>query len=135
MPLWFGHVNKAIFNKREIRMGVRPVLTHVGRTSGTTYHTPLEAFAVDDGYVFILMYGSRSDWVRNVLASQRAQLQIDGEVVELGSPRLIDEKSAWALMPQRIQRPPKFLRVSEFLHMNGRPIATEPAGADARPAT
>lgn len=50
-----------------MRRGARPVLTHVGRTSGKTYRTPLDAHRVEGGYVFILVYGPRSDWVRNVL--------------------------------------------------------------------
>ena len=28
MPLWFGHVSKRLFNKSEIKKGIRPVLTH-----------------------------------------------------------------------------------------------------------
>ncbi len=43
MPLWFGQINKRVFNKMELKKGTRPVLTHVGRSSGTTYQTPLEA--------------------------------------------------------------------------------------------
>ncbi|MCD2106479.1 hypothetical protein O4214_16775 [Rhodococcus erythropolis] len=54
MPRWWGHVNKRVFNPRAISSGKRPVLTHVGRTSGTTYRTPLDAYPVDGGYVFIL---------------------------------------------------------------------------------
>ena len=79
MPLWFGHVNKRVFNKRELNKGVRPVITHVGRTSGTTYQTPLDATPVHGGYMFVLMYGSGSDWVKNVLAAGSASLSIDGE--------------------------------------------------------
>ncbi|MGI9610722.1 MAG: nitroreductase family deazaflavin-dependent oxidoreductase, partial [Acidimicrobiia bacterium] len=75
MPTWVAHINKRVFNKREIRKGKRPVITHVGRKSGTVFHTPLDAHQVEGGYVFILVYGSDSDWVRNVLAAGTATLK------------------------------------------------------------
>ena len=118
MPLWFGHVNKRVFNKRELNKGVRPVITHVGRTSGTTYRTPLEATPVDGGYMFVLMYGSGSDWVKNVLAAGSAILSIDGEEIELTAPRVVNEHAAWQLLPTTKKRPPSFLRVDEYLQMD-----------------
>ncbi len=64
MPMWVAEINKRVFNPMERRRGVRPVLSHVGRVTGRIHHTPLDAHPVDGGYVFILVYGSRSDWVR-----------------------------------------------------------------------
>ena len=32
LPRWLGTVNKHVFNKRELRIGTRPVLHHIGRT-------------------------------------------------------------------------------------------------------
>jgi deazaflavin-dependent oxidoreductase (nitroreductase family) len=118
MPLWWGQINKRVFNPRELERGVRPVLTHVGRVSGRTYRTPLEAHAVDGGYLFVLVYGSRSDWVRNVLAAGRAQLSVGGEDIELVAPRLLDEAEAWRALPEGVRRPPRLLRISEFLRMD-----------------
>ncbi len=69
-----------------LKRGVRPVLTHVGRTSGKTYHTPLDAHPVENGYIFILMYGSDSDWVKNVLAAGTAHLRVGGDEFELDPP-------------------------------------------------
>lgn len=118
MPRWWGQLNKRLFNPRELRRGVRPVLTHVGRTSGTIYRTPLDAHPVDGGYVFILVYGSGSDWVRNVMAAGHAHLAIAGEEVELTAPRVIDEEQAWRALPDSVQRPPRLLRISEYLRMD-----------------
>jgi deazaflavin-dependent oxidoreductase (nitroreductase family) len=89
MPRWWTRINKRVFNPMELRRGVRPVLTHVGRSSGTTYRTPLDAHPVEGGYVFVLVYGSRSDWVRNTLAAGHARLTVDGQDVELTAPRVI----------------------------------------------
>jgi deazaflavin-dependent oxidoreductase (nitroreductase family) len=115
MPRWWTQINKRVFNPAELRRGTRPVLTHVGRSSGATYRTPLDAHPVDGGYVFILVYGSRSDWVRNVLAAGHARLAIDGQDIELAAPRLISEKDAWRAIGEGVKRPPGFLRINEYL--------------------
>ncbi|MGW4243011.1 nitroreductase family deazaflavin-dependent oxidoreductase [Nocardia sp. NPDC004722] len=126
MPKWWGHVNRQIFNPRALAGGRWPVLTHTGRTSGTTYRTPLDAYPVDGGYLFILVYGSRSDWVRNVLASGYARLRIDGRDLELDTPRLIDKSQALQALPEKAH-PPRLLRITEFLRMDLIPAPDHPA--------
>ncbi|MEV0334383.1 nitroreductase family deazaflavin-dependent oxidoreductase [Nocardia sp. NPDC050717] len=118
MPLWWGHINKRVFNPRAVKGGKWPVLTHVGRRSGRTYQTPLDAFPVDGGYLFVLVYGARSDWVRNILAAGSARLRVEGAEVALTAPRLVDEAEAFAAMAPDAARPPKLLRISEFLRMD-----------------
>jgi deazaflavin-dependent oxidoreductase (nitroreductase family) len=118
MPRWWTHINKRVFNPVELRRGVRPVLTHVGRASGTTYRTPLDAHPVEGGYVFILVYGSRSDWVRNALAAGHARLRIDGRDLELTAPRLISSDEAWAAIGEGVKRPPGVLNITEYLRMD-----------------
>jgi deazaflavin-dependent oxidoreductase (nitroreductase family) len=118
MPRWWGHINKRVFNPRAIAGGRWPVLTHVGRTSGATYHTPLEAHRVDGGYLFVLVYGSGSDWVQNVLAADGARLRVDGEEVDLAAPRLVGRDEAFRALPDEVARPPKVLRITEFLRMD-----------------
>lgn len=118
MPRWWTRINKRVFNPAELRRGVRPVLTHVGRSSGTTYRTPLDAHPVDGGYVFILVYGSRSDWVRNSLAAGHASLRIDNIEIELTAPRLISEHEAWQAIGDGPKRPPRILRITEYLRMD-----------------
>lgn len=118
MPLWWGHINKRVFNPRAIAGGKYPVLTHVGRTSGTTYRTPMDAHPVDGGYVFVLVYGSRSDWVRNVLAAGHARLRVDGAEVDLTAPRLIGPDEVFDALADDVARPPKVLKITEFLRMD-----------------
>lgn len=117
MPLWFGQINKRVFNKMELKRGTRPVLQHVGRTSAKPYRVPLDAHPVEGGYIFILVYGSGSDWVQNILAAGSAKLERDGRVIELTSPRVITKEAAWKLLPEATKAPPDFLRVSEYLQM------------------
>ena len=89
VPMWVAQINKRVFNKMELKRGKRPVLTHKGRSSGTTYRTPLDAHRANDSFIFILMYGSDSDWVRNVMASGSAGLKIMNDSWDLVTPRLI----------------------------------------------
>ena len=118
MPRWWTQINKRVFNPVELRRGTRPVLTHVGRTSGASYRTPLDAHGVDGGYVFILVYGSRSDWVRNILAAGHARRAVDGQAIELTSPRLVSDQEAWQAIGEGVKRPPGFLRINEYLRMD-----------------
>lgn len=118
MPLWWGKVNKRVFNPSALKNGKWKVLTHIGRSSGRVYRTPLEAYEVDGSFVFILVYGSRSDWVQNTLHSGSASLEADGELIELASPRLIGGKEAWSLLDGVAKPPPGFLNVNEFLQMD-----------------
>lgn len=118
LPKLLAQVNKRTFNKLEIKKGVRPTLTHVGRKSGKVYKVPLDAHPVDGGYIFILNYGADSDWVKNILAAGTAQLTIDGEESALVSPRVINAETAWAQLPTTTKAPPSFLNVTEYLQMD-----------------
>lgn len=118
VPRWVARINRRVFNPREIKKGERPVLSHVGRRSGKTHQTPLDAHPVDGGYIFILMYGSGSDWVQNVLASGTAQLTAGGETHQLAAPRVIPADAAWAQLPDTAKPPPAFLNVTEYLQMD-----------------
>ncbi|MCP3996521.1 MAG: nitroreductase family deazaflavin-dependent oxidoreductase, partial [bacterium] len=105
------------FNPFELKKGKRPTVTHVGRSSGKTYVTPLDAHQVDDGYMFILVYGAKSDWVQNILASGTASLHKDGESLELTNPRVVAGDVAWPLLGED-KKPPGFLKIDEFLWMD-----------------
>jgi deazaflavin-dependent oxidoreductase (nitroreductase family) len=117
-PRWLAEINKRFFNRMELRRGKRPVLTHVGRTSGTTYRTPLDAHRVGDAFVFILVYGSQADWVQNIMASGHARLATGGEMFDLTHPRLLKKDAAWELLEGKAKPPPGFMNVNEFLQMD-----------------
>jgi len=120
LPRWLARINKRVFNPREIRRGVRPVLTHVGRSSGRTYRTPLDAHALPDGYLFFPLYGPRTDWVRNVLAAGGARLSIDGEEMQLESPRMVRKQDIWPHLPAGTKTPVGVSDESELLRMDVR---------------
>ncbi len=118
MPRWLARINRRVFNPIEIKRGVRPVLIHVGRSSGKTYQTPLDAHPVDGGYLFIPMYGPRTDWVRNILAAGTARLRIEGRELELESPRLVEMDAAWGLLPPTTKVPPGISEELGLLRMD-----------------
>lgn len=117
MPLWWGQINKRIFNPRAVEGGEWPVLRHVGRESARTYRTPLDALAVDGGYFFVLVYGPESDWAQNVLAAGSATLEVDGQEIRLDSPRVVPLEEAFARLPEGTKRPPRLLRITQCLEM------------------
>src|SRR5262249_31797682 len=73
------------------------ILTHVGRTSGHTYRTPINVFRRGDHYLFALTYGSNVDWVKNVLAAGGCQMRTRGRDISLVEPELIVDPALSAL--------------------------------------
>lgn len=118
MPLWWGKINKRIFNPIELRRGKRPTLTHVGRKSGREYVTPLDAHEVDGGFLFILVYGSDCDWVQNILASGTATLRKGGTAFELANPRVITRDEVQPLLGEGLKIPGGPIKLEEFLRMD-----------------
>lgn len=67
------------------------VVTHVGRRSGRTFHTPVNLFRSGDEYVFACTYGPEAQWVRNVLAAGGCTVRTRGHDVTLTDPQLIHD--------------------------------------------
>ena len=118
MPRLFTALTKNVFNPRELRAGRRPVLTHVGRASGTAHRTPLDAHPVAGGWLFVPVYGIESDWCRNILAAGEAELAVDGRQVGLINPRVVDRAEARRLLPEDVRLPSSILRIHQFLVMD-----------------
>lgn len=116
-PRWLAKVNKILFNPGQVRKGRYPVVTHVGRRSGATYRTPLDAFPTTTGWVLVARYGPESDWVRNVLAAGAATLRVDGVDHRLDSPRLVGVDTAREALAAA--EPPKgFTSAADFVLMD-----------------
>jgi deazaflavin-dependent oxidoreductase (nitroreductase family) len=118
LPKWLTLITKHVFNPMEIRRGVRPVLIHVGRSSGRTFETPLDAHPIDGGYLFIMNYGRDSDWVKNILASGSATLRVEGRELALESPRVISKEEALPSLPPTSKWPAERMNVIEGLRMD-----------------
>ena len=116
-PRWLAKMNKRVVNPKAIRKGEYPVVTHVGRTSGRSYQTPLDAYPTKNGYVLVARYGPESDWVQNILAAETATLRIDGEESSLDSPRLVSQKEALDVLVADVP-PADFTKAQDFVLMD-----------------
>lgn len=75
------------------------IVRHVGRTSGREYQNPISAYPLGDGFVIAVLYGARSQWVRNVMAAGRFTLRTKGRDVPLERPELIAAAQALPAFP------------------------------------
>lgn len=117
-PTWLAKINKRIFNQREIKRGKRPVVVHIGRSSGTLYETPLDAHPTKGGYVLVVRYGPGSDWVRNILEAGTATLRVDGEEHRLESPRLVSQQEAVDELATGFDSGRAFFKAEHYLLMD-----------------
>ena len=116
-PRWLAKINKRVINPRQIRKGDYPVVSHVGRTSGRSYETPLDAYPTWTGYVLVARYGPESDWVRNIMAAETATLRIEGEEHALDMPRLVSQEDALDVLISE-EPPGDFTKAEDFLLMD-----------------
>jgi deazaflavin-dependent oxidoreductase (nitroreductase family) len=118
-PRWLARFNKRVINPRQVRKGKYPVVCHVGRTSGRSFETPLDAFPTRTGFVLVARYGPNSDWVRNILAAGTATLRVEGRDWGLDSPRLVNQEDAIAALISE-EPPADFTKAEDFLLMDHR---------------
>jgi deazaflavin-dependent oxidoreductase (nitroreductase family) len=117
-PRWLAKINRTLFNPRQVRRGTSPVVTHVGRSSGDVYRTPLDAHPTRDGFVLVVRYGPESDWVRNILVSGSATLRVDGEEHLLMSPRLVSQDEVVDRFASGFDPGGDFYKAQHFLLMD-----------------
>jgi len=65
------------------------IVRHRGRVSGAEYETPVGVVADGDAFLVALPYGSRTQWLRNVLAAGSATLVHEGSTYQVDRPELI----------------------------------------------
>ena len=92
------------------------LLTYRGRTTGRIYHLPINVFKRGEHYIFVLTYGSESQWVKNVLAAGGCEIQVRGRDLRLVQPELI-VNPAWELIPWPARFIERMAGVTEFLVM------------------
>jgi len=90
------------------------VILHRGRRSGHEYRTPLFAFKHDRTLVIALLYGQRSDWLRN-LRQGGGHVIRRGHTFSLAPPEIVDTSEARQLLA-RLSRPARaYCRLAEAL--------------------
>jgi deazaflavin-dependent oxidoreductase (nitroreductase family) len=132
-PLVLGpliRLQRAVINPRQLRSAGTPgayaaVIRHRGRTSGRPYETPVGAVAAGDGFVIALVYGSRTNWLQNVLASECATIVHEGQVYQVDRPEIIPMQAVAAQFTAGDQRGFRWLAVDQALRVR----RVEPGGA------
>jgi hypothetical protein len=118
LPTWLARFNRRFTNPIAVKRGSWPVLIHEGRHSGKTYHTPLGAYPISEGFMFTVNY-DKSDWPRNVMAAGSAILRLDGEDIALVDPILVPPGEAYPLITDPdMKTPPAFVGIEHCLVMS-----------------
>jgi hypothetical protein len=102
------------------------VIRHQGRTTGRTYQTPVWAVPTEDGFVIAIVYGSGTDWLKNVLASRAAAIVHQGETYPVDQPEIVPIKSARAYFPATLQRTHRLVGVEGCLRVRRVTVAKTP---------
>jgi deazaflavin-dependent oxidoreductase (nitroreductase family) len=90
------------------------VILHRGRRSGHPYRTPLFAFRRDGTLVIALLYGSESDWLRNLRVGGGHVVRA-GRTSTVGPPEVVETSAADAVLA-RLSRPGRaYCRLAERL--------------------
>jgi deazaflavin-dependent oxidoreductase (nitroreductase family) len=127
----------AVGNRLQMRSAGTPgryasVIRHQGRTTGRTYETPVWAVPTEDGFVIAIVYGSRTDWLKNVLAGGAAAIVHQGDTYPVDQPEIVPMDSARAYFPARIQRTQRLVRVDRCLRVRWVKDRADGDGLDGR---
>jgi deazaflavin-dependent oxidoreductase (nitroreductase family) len=125
IPKFITGFNKHVTNKIIlIFAGWLPpfaVISHVGRRSGRVYRTPVLAFKSGEGYVVALTYGRDVDWVKNLLAAGRGEVERGGLKEPVSSIRIASYGDEGDLFPLWVRLLLSLISVKDCLHMEKTP--------------
>lgn len=119
LPRGLARFNRVVTNRLTrpfaTRLGGFAVLHHVGRKTGRSYETPLNAWRADEGVVVALTYGKNVDWLRNVQTSEESTLTMTGEDLRVGPPEALRGERGFDLTPAWVVPILKMLGVDQFV--------------------
>lgn len=115
-------LNRSVTNPRVLRTAgsaqtQTSVIHHVGRTSGRAYETPVDTVPTKTGFLIALPYGTRADWLRNVLAAGSAAVVAQGERIDVDRPTIVATADVADLIPSKTQRTLRLFGVNQCLHL------------------
>jgi deazaflavin-dependent oxidoreductase (nitroreductase family) len=115
-------LQRAVINPRQMRSAGRPgayasIIRHRGRVSGQVHETPVGAVATDDGFLIALVYGSRTNWLRNVLAAGSATIVNEGHAYAVDRPEVVPMQEVRASFSPGDQRGFRWLAVDQALRV------------------
>jgi deazaflavin-dependent oxidoreductase (nitroreductase family) len=116
-------LQRAVINPRQLRSAGKPgayasIIRHVGRTSGKAYETPVGVVPTEDGFLIGLVYGSGTNWLRNVLACGSATIVHEGQTYAVDRPEIVPMRMVGARFGASDQRGFRFLGVDRALRLH-----------------
>jgi len=96
------------------------LIRHRGRRSGQVYETPVTPTPTEDGFVIALPYGTRADWVRNVLAAGEATVVREGVAHHVDRPEVLPIAAAAQYLVAGDRRVHRLFGVDECLRVRMR---------------
>ena len=115
-------MSKKVMNPMQMRSAGTPgayasIIRHRGRVSGAAYATPVGVVADGEAFLVALPYGSRAQWVRNVLAAGSATLVHEGATYRVDRPELIPMANVADRFSASDQGLFRWLRVEDCLRL------------------
>lgn len=116
-------MSKKVMNPMQMRSAGTPgayasIVRHRGRVSGAEYETPVGVVTDGDAFLVALPYGSRTQWLRNVLAAGSATLVHEGNTYHVDRPELIALATVADRFPASDQGMFRWLRVEDCLRLH-----------------
>jgi deazaflavin-dependent oxidoreductase (nitroreductase family) len=96
------------------------LIRHWGRKSGKLYEIPILVVQKDKQLFFALTYGKNVDWYRNILATEKAELRLNGLWIPLYHPRILEPESGRQTFGRIKGKILKSLNVNDFFVMEQR---------------
>jgi deazaflavin-dependent oxidoreductase (nitroreductase family) len=93
------------------------LIRHTGRRTGRGYATPVGAIATPDGFVVALPYGTRADWLKNVLASGTATIVDGGITYPVDRPAVVATADVARHLPPGERRMLRLFHVDRCLSL------------------
>jgi deazaflavin-dependent oxidoreductase (nitroreductase family) len=123
-------LSKRFMNPSQMRSAGTPgayagIIRHRGRVSGTAYETPVGIVADGDAFLVALPYGSRTQWLRNVLAAGSASIVHEGRTHRADMPTLVPMASIADRFSKTDQGLFRWLRVEDCLRLRNLGVETE----------
>lgn len=123
LPHFVARTNRYWINPIARTIGPRlppfMLVHHVGRKSGATYTTPIWAFKRPNGFLIVLTYGPRTDWLRNLKAAGTCTATHAGQTWQLSDPRIVHGSSDDQPLAWPVRKVLGLLGVQDFLQVSG----------------
>jgi deazaflavin-dependent oxidoreductase (nitroreductase family) len=91
------------------------VIRHTGRKSGKEYETPILAEPTPDGFLIPLPYGEQVDWLKNVLAAGKCEIENKGVNYPVAEPEVVSREEAEPFLSSRRRRQLGLYGIDKYL--------------------